>query len=222
MSAGFRLSFFYLLCLFLAAPHSPLHADSAPETRPPQTLVVMGDSIAAGYGVEPDEAFPALLQQKIDKAGLNFQVVNAGLSGDTTAGGLRRITWLLRRPIDVLLLELGGNDGLRGIPPPETQRNLAGIIEKTRAKYPDVKIVLAGMQMPDNMGQEYTEAFEAIFPAVAEAQEALLIPFLLEGVGGKAELNQEDRIHPTAAGHRIVAQNAWEVLEPLLRETQPR
>jgi acyl-CoA thioesterase I len=197
--------------LFLAAMlASPLRAAE------PKAILVLGDSIAAGYGLDPDEAFPALLQEKITKAGLNYKVVNAGLSGDTTAGGLRRIGWLLRQPVDVLLLELGGNDGLRGIDPTETERNLKGIIEKVRQKNPDTTIVIAGMQMPENMGKDYTTRFREVFGRVATEQRATLIPFLLEGVGGKAELNQADRIHPTAEGHKVIAATIWKVLEPVL------
>lgn len=181
-----------------------------------RTILILGDSLAAGAGLDPDEAFPALLQKKIDEASLKYDVVNAGVSGDTTAGGLRRIDWLLRRKIDVLILELGGNDGLRGIPPPSTLTNLQTIIDRTRAKYPDVKIVIAGMQMPPNMGEEYTIAFRQIFPDLAKRNNASLIPFLLEGVGGKPELNLPDQIHPNPEGHRIVAENVWKVLGPVL------
>jgi len=156
------------------------------------------------------------LQEKITKAGLNYKVVNAGLSGDTTAGGLRRISWLLRQPVDVLLLELGGNDGLRGIDPTETERNLKGIIEKVRQKNPNTTIVIAGMQMPENMGKDYTTRFRDVFARVATENRATLIPFMLEGVGGKAELNQPDRIHPTAEGHKIIAATIWKVLQPVL------
>ena len=182
----------------------------------PKTILVLGDSIAAGYGLDSDEAFPALLQEKITKAGLNYKVVNAGLSGDTTAGGLRRIGWLLKQPVDVLLLELGGNDGLRGIDPAETERNLKGIIEKVRQKNPNTTVAIAGMQMPENMGKDYTTRFREVFGRVATEQSATLIPFLLEGVGGKAELNQPDRIHPTAEGHKIIAATIWKVLQPVL------
>src|SRR5436190_9432373 len=168
-----------------------------------RTVLILGDSLAAGYGVDLDEAFPALLQKKIDAAGLKYEVVNAGVSGDTTAGGLRRIDWLLRRKIDVLVLELGGNDGLRGISPATTRTNLQTIIDRTKAKYPEVKVVVAGMQMPPNMGQEYTAAFRTIFPEIAATNKAVLVPFLLEGVGGKPELNQPDQIHPNPEGHRI-------------------
>jgi acyl-CoA thioesterase-1 len=186
-------------------------------------ILVLGDSIAAGYGLDPDQAFPAILQEKIEKQGLRFSVVNAGVSGDTTAGGLRRIGWLLRQPVDVLLLELGGNDGLRGIDPAETERNLKGIVQKVREKNPSALVLIAGMQMPENMGKEYTEEFRAVFPRVAQETRATLIPFLLEGVGGKADLNQADRIHPTAEGHRIIAATIWKVLYPVLvgKPTQP-
>jgi acyl-CoA thioesterase I len=181
-----------------------------------RAILILGDSLAAGSGVDPDEAFPALLQKKIDDAGLKFEVVNAGVSGDTSAGGLRRIDWLLRRKIDVLVLELGGNDGLRGIAPATTRTNLQAIIDRTKAKYPSVKIAVAGMQMPPNMGEEYNSGFRQIFPDLAKANKAALVPFLLEGVGGKAEFNLPDQIHPNPEGHKLVAENVWKVLEPLL------
>ena len=186
---------------------------------PAQTkrLVILGDSIAAGYGLDSDEAYPALLQKKIEDANLPFTVINAGLSGDTTAGGLRRIDWILKQPIDILLIELGGNDGLRGIPVSETRTNLQGIIDRAKAKYSSVRIIIAGMKMPANMGLDYTGQFEKVFPEIAAKNHAILIPFLLENVGGKPELNQPDHIHPTSQGHQIVAQNIWPLLEPLLR-----
>jgi acyl-CoA thioesterase I len=186
-----------------------------------KTVVVLGDSLAAGYGLEASEAFPFLLQEKIDAAGWNFQVINAGVSGETSAGGLRRIEWLLKRPIDVLLIELGGNDGLRGISPETTRTNLQAIIDKTRMKFPRIQIVIAGMQMPANMGSEYTARFKEVFPDLAKKNDASLISFLLEGVGGREELNLPDRIHPTAEGHKIVAENVWRVLKPLLESMQP-
>lgn len=186
---------------------------SAGERR---AILILGDSLAAGAGVDPDEAFPALLQKKVEEAGLKYEVVNAGVSGDTSAGGLRRIDWLLRRKIDILVLELGGNDGLRGISPGTTRTNLQTIIERTKARYPQAKIVIAGMQMPPNMGEEYNKAFREIFPDLAKANKAALVPFLLEGVGGKTELNLPDQIHPNPQGHEIVAQNVWKVLKPLL------
>lgn len=186
-----------------------------------QTIVVLGDSLAAGYGLDLSEAFPALLQKKIEAAGLKFSVVNAGISGDTSAGGLRRIDWLLKRRVDVLVLELGGNDGLRGIPVGVTRTNLQSIIDRTKQKYPQTQIVVAGMQMPPNMGAEYNTAFEKIFPDLAKRNNAALVPFLLEGVGGKPELNLPDMIHPTAGGHQIVAENVWKVLKPVLETATP-
>lgn len=181
-----------------------------------RTLVFFGDSLTAGYGLDPAEAYPALIQQKIDAAGRPWRVVNAGLSGETTAGGRRRIDWILKQPIDLIVLELGANDGLRGIPLTETRANLQALIDRIRAARPAVIIVLAGMQIPTNMGPDYTRDFSRLFPELAEANHLALIPFLLEGVGGIPALNQADGIHPTAEGHRLVADNVWKVLAPLL------
>jgi len=186
-----------------------------------QAIVVLGDSIAAGSGVELSEAFPNLLQKRIDEKRLPYEIVNAGVSGDTTAGGLRRMPWLLKRPVDVLLIELGGNDGLRGIAPEQTQANLEQIIRLAREKNAEVRIVIAGMQMPQNMGAEYNQKFRDLFARVARENKAAFIPFLLEGVGGKPELKQPDRIHPNPEGHRIVADNVWAVLEPVLAGRAP-
>ncbi len=206
----------------LAALALLLYVSSAPAsnttTNASRTLVVLGDSLAAGYGLDGNQAFPTLLQQKIKDVHLNFEVVNAGLSGDTSAGGLRRIDWLLKRKIDVLLLELGGNDGLRGLPVDAMQQNLQAIIDRVRAKYPQVVIVIAGMQMPTNFGSDYARAFQQVFPTLARKNKATLIPFLLEGVGGNSELNLPDRIHPTAEGHKIVAENVWKILRPVLQK----
>jgi len=187
-----------------------------------QTVVVLGDSLAAGFGLELSEAFPALLQGQVAKAGLNATVVNAGVSGDTSAGGLRRIDWLLKRAVHVLVLELGGNDGLRGIPVPVTRTNLQAIIERTKQKYPEAKVVIVGMQMPTNMGPEYNASFARIFPELARVNGAALVPFLLEGVAGRPELNQPDLIHPTAEGQQILAENVWKVLRPLLEKDHGR
>ncbi len=212
------------LLALLQLANSVYAADVATaSTRPPEkqeraNIVVLGDSLAAGYGLDPSEAFPALLQKKIDVAGLKSTVVNAGLSGDTSAGGLRRIDWLLKRRVDVLVLELGGNDGLRGIPVGVTRTNLQAIIDRTKQKYPQAQIVVAGMQMPPNMGAEYMASFATLFPELARANHAALVPFLLEGVGGKPELNLPDMIHPTAEGQRIVADNVWKVLKPVLQK----
>ena len=186
----------------------------------PRTILFYGDSLTAGYLLDDPaiESFPALIQGKIKAAGYDYAVVNAGLSGDTTAGGLNRIAWTLRRPVDILFLELGGNDGLRGLPIDEAQRNLQGIIDKTRAKYPDIRVIIAGMQIPPNFGPEYVARFKAMYGELAQANPgATLLPFLLDGVGGDESLNQKDQIHPTAEGHRKIAEGIWPVLEPLLK-----
>jgi len=193
-----------------AVPSAPVAAASK------HTLLVLGDSLAAGYGVEPSQAFPAWIAKKIEQAGLDFEVVNAGVSGDTTAGGVRRLNWLLRRPVHVLLVELGGNDGLRGLAPEATRSNLLAIVDTARRKYAAVRVVLAGMQMPPNLGEDYGKRFAAVFPEVARERGLTLIPHLLEGVGGKPEWNLPDMIHPTPAGHERVASNVWEVLKPVL------
>ncbi|MGZ4986197.1 MAG: arylesterase [Chthoniobacterales bacterium] len=182
-----------------------------------KTIVFLGDSLTAGYGVKPNESFPALIGEKIRAAKLPYEVENAGLSGDTTAGGLRRIDWFLQRKVDVLVIELGGNDGLRGLPVAALKSNIQAIIDKVRAKNPEVKIVIAGMKIPPNLGAEYARDFAATFPEIAEKNNAALIPFLLEGVGGMREFNQVDSIHPTAEGHRTIAETVWKNLEPLLQ-----
>jgi acyl-CoA thioesterase-1 len=212
--AGISTSFFRYLMLLICCG-----AISASAAEPAKRVIVLGDSIAAGYGVDPEEAFPSVLQKRVDAEGLPYKTVNAGVSGDTTAGGARRIGWVLKQPVDILVIELGGNDGLRGIAPAETQANLEKIIDAARGSNAEVKILLAGMQMPQNMGADYTEKFKAVFPAVAEKKKVTLIPFVLEGVGGKPELNQPDRIHPNAKGHQIVADNVWMYLKPLLKKS---
>ncbi len=184
-----------------------------------KVILFLGDSLSAGFGLDVAQAFPSLIQEKIQQEKLPFKVVNAGLSGETTAGGLRRIDWLLKQKVDVLVIELGGNDGLRGIAPSETERNLQGVIDKMREKNPDAPIILAGMQAPPNMGKDYTEKFRAIFPALAKKNSIALIPFLLEGVAGNPRLNLPDGIHPTAEGHRIVAETIWKTLNPVLSRT---
>jgi len=186
---------------------------AAAETR---TLVFFGDSLTAGYGVDPEEAFPAVIRRKVETAGLPWRVVAAGLSGETTAGGLRRIDWILRQRVDLIVLELGANDGLRGVPLNTTRTNLEEIIGRIRQRYPAARIVLAGMQVPPNLGPEYTSAFARIYPDLAAKCHVGLIPFLLEGVGGHPELNQGDGLHPTAEGQAKVAENVWSVLHPLL------
>ncbi len=207
-----------LFSSLLAGWAQPVTGASEKSPAASKTVVVLGDSLAAGHGVDPSEAFPAVLQEKIDSAGLPFTIVNAGVSGDTSADGLNRINWLLKRKVDVLILELGGNDGLRGVPVSATETNLQTIINRVKQAYPRAQIVIAGMQMPPNMGETYTTAFRKMFPILAERNHAALVPFLLEGVGGDPKLNQPDHIHPTAEGHRIVAENVWKVLRPALAQ----
>jgi len=185
-------------------------------------VLFLGTSLTAGLGLSESEAYPALVQRKVDSAGLRFRVVNAGESGGTSAGGLRRIDWLLRQPVRVLVLELGANDALRGQDLDATRRNLQEIIDRTRMAYPEADIVIAGMQAPPNLGDRYTAEFRAMFPDLARRTRAALIPFLLEGVAAVPSLNQGDGIHPTAEGQRIMADNVWKVLEPVLREIQRR
>jgi acyl-CoA thioesterase-1 len=193
--------------------------DARAAESPAKSVVFLGDSLTAGFGIQPTEAFPALIAEKIRAAGLPFEVQNAGLSGDTSAGGLRRIDWLLQRPIDILVIELGANDGLRGLDLKSMKANLQAIIDKAKAKNPDVKIVLTGMQVPPNLGADYGAGFQRVFAELARENNATLIPFLLEGVGGHHELNQADLIHPNAAGHRIIADLVWRTLEPILRKS---
>lgn len=185
-------------------------------TRALKSILFFGNSLTAGYGLEPAAAFPALIQKKIDSLQLPYKVVNAGVSGETSSGGNSRIDWILKQPVDVFVLELGANDGLRGIPIQETRRNLQSIIDKVRARYPQAKLVMAGMQIPPNMGPQYANAFRDVFTDLARKNQMALIPFLLEGVGGEVKLNQDDGIHPTAEGHAIVAGNVWEVLKEVL------
>jgi len=181
-----------------------------------KTILFFGDSLTAGYGLSPEIAFPALVEKEFIKENKKVKIINAGLSGETSAGGLSRIDWILRQPIDVFVLELGANDGLRGLPIEQTKKNLQSIIEKVKSKYPKAKIVLAGMLVPPNMGKPYADEFKKIYPAMASKNRALLIPFLLEGVAGNEKLNQADGIHPNAEGHRIVANNLVTFLRPLI------
>ncbi len=181
-----------------------------------KNILVFGNSLTAGLGVEPDEAFPALIGNKIDSLNLPYEVINAGLSGETTAAGKERINWLLKQKVDVFVLELGANDGLRGIPLTETRKNLQSIIDQVKAKYPDAKQVMTGMEVPPNMGSKYASEFRVIFPELAKKNNMALVPFLLDKVGGVPELNQSDGIHPTPEGHKILAENVWVVLKDLL------
>jgi len=180
-------------------------------------VLFFGDSLTAGYGVAPEQAYPALIQAKIDQLGIQAKVVVGAVSGDTSAGGLRRIDWMLRQPIDILLLALGANDGLRGSPNSATQANLQAIIDKVKARYPTAVIIIAGMRLPPSFGLNYTNEFAALYPRLAQNNQTALIPFLLADVGGVMELNLADRIHPNPAGHQIIAQTVWQQLEPLLQ-----
>ena len=205
-----------LVCGSAFAQQNPASAEDA---IPKKTILFLGDSLSAGSGVKTQQAFPALVEDKIRERGLPFEVVNAGLGGDTTAGGLRRLDWLLQRKVDLLVLELGGNDGLRGLPVSNIKSNLQAMIDKAKAKHPEMKIVIAGMQMPPNFGAKYAEEFRQVFYDVAKENNATMIPFLLEGVGGLREFNQPDLIHPNPAGHKIVADVVWKTIEPLLLES---
>lgn|SRR5690606_10843087 len=192
-------------------------SDAVADSTQIDNILIFGTSLTAGYGLDAsEEPFPEILQRRIDSLGLPYRVINAGLSGETSAAGKERIDWLLQERVSIFVLELGANDGLRGIPTEETYKNLQGIIDKVLSAYPDAKLVLAGMLVPPNMGDAYARDFAAVFPKLAEANEIALIPFLLDGVAGDPALNLNDGIHPNARGQQIVADNVWEVLEPLL------
>jgi acyl-CoA thioesterase-1 len=193
-------------------------APALPAARP--RIVVLGDSLTAGLGIPVANAYPSLLQQRVDAAGLRFEVVNAGVSGDTSAGGLSRLDWALQGDVRLLIVALGGNDGLRGLPVEQLRRNLAAIIERARTR--GIAVILAGMEAPPNFGRDYIVAFHQVYPSVAAEYHVAFVPFLLEGVAGHADLNQNDGLHPTAAGARVVADNVWAVLEPLAKQQQQR
>jgi acyl-CoA thioesterase-1 len=189
----------------------------ATETAVKKTILFFGNSLTAGYGLDdPSNAFPSLIQKRIDSLTLSYTVVNAGVSGETSSGGNSRIDWILKQPVDIFILELGANDGLRGIPISETAKNLQSIIDKVKAKNKDVKIILAGMLVPPNMGPDYSKAFKELFPELAKKNATPFIPFILEGVAGEEKLNQGDGIHPTVEGHRMVMENVWVVLKTVL------
>jgi acyl-CoA thioesterase I len=225
----FRLSFFFVFCLSL---HSCMQTANKKENNPPdtaatapeaqsaskkKTIVFFGNSLTAGYGLaDVATGYVALVQQRLDSLGISYHAVNAGLSGETSAGGNERVDWVLKQPVDIFVLELGGNDALRGIQTEETIKNLGSILQKVKAKYPAVKLVLAGMEAPPNMGQAYTSSFRAMYPKLAKAHGATLIPFLLKNVGGIPDLNQGDRIHPNVKGQVIMRETVWETIAPLL------
>jgi acyl-CoA thioesterase-1 len=185
------------------------------------TVLFLGTSLTAGYGIDPEKAYPALIQQKIDSAGLGYRVINAGLSGETSAGALRRADWLFQQPVSVLVLETGANDGLRGLPPDSLRANIQGILNRAKQLRPPPRLVLVGMRVPPNYGRAYSGEFEALYPQLAKSNGAVLVPFLLEGVGGVRALNQPDGVHPTAEGQRRMAETVWRVLKPVLKQSQP-
>lgn len=200
-----------------AAAETPAAPAAAATKASTKRLLFFGNSLTAGYGVEPEQAFAGLIGQKIDSLGLPYEVINAGLSGETTAGGRSRVGWILKQPVDIFVLELGGNDGLRGLPLRDTRQNLQGIVDTVRRRSPGAQIVLAGMQIPPNLGPAYARDFKALYQEIAAKNKLVLIPFLLQGVGGDRTLNQPDGIHPTPAGHRIVARTVWATLGPLVK-----
>ncbi|MBM3426241.1 MAG: arylesterase [Bacteroidetes bacterium] len=218
MNSRFNLVAFILLfgiTLFLSSCGSKQEkketatSEQAADATKKKTILFFGNSLTAGYGIDPEESFAGRIQIRLDSLKKEYRVINGGLSGETTAGGLSRLDWFLEEEPYLFVLELGGNDGLRGIPLTETKKNLLAIVDKVQAKYPNTKIILAGMQIPPNMGKEYTEEFKAIYPAVAKEKNIELIPFLLEGVAGNPDLNLPDGIHPTPEGHRIVMETLW-------------
>jgi acyl-CoA thioesterase I len=211
-----------LIFPFVVAGATGQHASDLPPVTAaattPKRIVFLGDSLTAGLGVGRDRAYPALIAQKIREAKLPYEVVNAGVSGDTSADGLHRIDWLLQQKIDVLVIALGANDGLRGLPANVLETNLQAIIDKAKAKNPQMRIVIAGMQMPPNLGTDYGATFQNVFTTIAQKNNILLIPFLLADVGGRRELNQPDSIHPNEAGQRVIAETVWKTVRPLLEQ----
>lgn len=203
-------------------PRAAARAGDSTIAEPPAgnapTIVFLGTSITAGLGVDPDQAYPAVIQRMVDSAGFRYQVINAGVSGETSAGALSRIDWILRQAPAVLVIETGANDGLRGQSPDAVRKNIQAIIDRTRERAPGAEIILAGMQALPNLGGEYVRRFIALYPELAEKNKVRLVPFILGGVGGVDSLNQADGIHPTPQGQRIVAENVWQVLEPVLRQ----
>jgi acyl-CoA thioesterase I len=193
---------------------------STPSLERP-SVVFLGTSLTAGLGLDPEQAYPAVIQRKIDSAGLGYRVVNAGVSGETSAGALRRVDWLFQQPVSVLVVETGANDGLRGLPPDSLRANIQAIFDRAKQLEPPPKLVLLGMRVPPNYGRTYSQQFQALYPELARANDATLVPFLLQSVGGIASLNQADGVHPTAEGQRKMAETVWKVLEPILI-TSPR
>lgn len=199
------------------APAAAVPAGATAKLPPGAVILFAGTSLTAGLGLDPDDAYPNLVQRKIDSAGLKFRVVNAGVSGETSAALLRRLNWLMREPFDVIVIETGANDGLRGIPVATMERNIQQIIEGVRAARPTARIVLVQMEAPPNLGTPYTAGFREVFPTLARRNGVALMPFLLDGVAGVRHLNQNDGIHPNEEGARLVAANVWKALKPLIQ-----
>lgn len=202
-------------------PDAPASTQDARRTRPNaarRTILFAGTSLTAGLGLEPDSAYPQQIQRMIDGAGLRYEVVNAGVSGETSSSLLRRLDWLLRQPLDIVVIETGANDGLRGVPVTTMKANIQQIIERIRAARPDARIVLVQMESPPNLGRAYTQQFRDVFPELARKNDVTLLPFLLEGVAGVRALNQADGMHPNEDGERIVARNVWRALAPMLAQ----
>lgn len=227
MNSIFSFSKIFIIVLVLTACNSnkkteptestQTAAEKGVKAKKTKTILFFGNSLTAAYGLDdPTKGFAGLTQKRIDSLGLGYKVINGGVSGETTSGGNSRVDWILKQPVDIFVLELGGNDGLRGIPVSETKKNLQSILNKVKAKYPDAKLVLAGMQMPPSMGKKYITDFKNVYTDLAKTNDLTLIPFLLQGVGGEAKFNQQDGIHPTAEGHKMVAEVVWKYLKPIL------
>jgi acyl-CoA thioesterase I len=207
-----------LFCLAASILFAQFASSSPRKAGDTKRILVLGDSLSGGFGLEPSEAYPVLLANKLRAAGLNFKVTNATQTGGTTDGGLERLPGHLKRKIDIFILELGINDAFRGVPVAQIQNNLQQIIDKVKARNPDVRVVIAGMQQPNYATDDYVAAFGKTFPELASKNGALLVPYLLEGVAGDPSLNLPDGIHPNAAGQKVLADNVWRVLEPIARE----
>ena len=223
-----KFRYFLLALLFVGCGETPekketenqkeavSSSEKSETTSDDKVILFYGNSLTAAYGLDTKEGFPNRIQQRLDSLGLDYKVINSGLSGETTSGGLNRLDWVLNQPVDIFVLELGANDGLRGIPIAESMNNLQEMIDMVKDKNPETKIILAGMQIPPNMGADYASQFKTMYPALAKSNNTFLIPFLLEGVAGIPELNLEDGIHPTAEGQRIVTNNVWEILKTIV------
>jgi acyl-CoA thioesterase I len=213
---------FTLACKDEKAPNAPIAtekplkptASTAVSTK--KNIVFFGNSLTAALGLSTTQGFPALIQKKIDSLQLDYTCINAGLSGETTVDGKNRVDWVLQQPVSIFVLELGGNDALRGLPVADAKANLLTIIEKVKKQYPTCKVMISGMMAPPNLGNKYTTDFSKMYADIAKTTNSALLPFLLEGVGGNPKLNQADGIHPTAEGQKIVTENIWKVLRPLL------